>query len=103
MPLNRRGHAYAPEVLLRMKCDVHPWMFAHIGVCEHPYFGVTDKDGNFTIPGVPKDCRYPFINQIAANVVNVPTNDAKPKIKLIAMVPAAPMSIAVLPPMEAST
>lgn len=42
-----------PEVLVRMKCDVHGWMFAYIGVCDHPYFAVTDKDGKFTIPKVP--------------------------------------------------
>ena len=36
-----------------MKCDVHPWMFAYIGVVDHPYFAVTDKDGNFTIKNVP--------------------------------------------------
>jgi plastocyanin len=41
------------EVLVRMKCDVHPWMFAYIGVVDHPYFAVTDKDGNFTIKNVP--------------------------------------------------
>lgn len=46
-----------PEILVRMKCDVHPWMFAYIGVCEHPYFAVTDKDGNFKISGVP-DGKY---------------------------------------------
>ena len=38
-----------PEVLVRMKCDVHPWMFAYVGVVDHPYFAVTDKDGNFKI------------------------------------------------------
>jgi hypothetical protein len=43
----------APEVLVRMKCDVHPWMFAFVGVVDHPYFAVTDKDGNFTIKNVP--------------------------------------------------
>lgn len=42
-----------PEVLVRMKCDVHPWMFAYIGVVDHPYFAVTDKDGNYTIKNVP--------------------------------------------------
>ena len=46
-----------PEILVRMKCDVHPWMFAYIGVTEHPYFAVTDKDGNFKISGVP-DGKY---------------------------------------------
>jgi hypothetical protein len=41
------------EILMRFKCDVHPWMFAYVGVVEHPYFAVTDKDGNFKISGVP--------------------------------------------------
>lgn len=39
-----------PEVLVRFKCDVHPWMFAYIGVLPHPYFAVTDKDGKFKLP-----------------------------------------------------
>lgn len=42
-----------PEVLVRFKCDVHPWMFAYVGVLPHPYFAVTDKDGNYKISGVP--------------------------------------------------
>jgi hypothetical protein len=43
----------AAEVLLKFKCDVHPWMFAYLGVVDHPYFSVTDKDGNYKISGVP--------------------------------------------------
>ncbi len=39
------------EVLVRFKCDVHPWMFAYMGVMDHPYFAVTDKDGKFKLPG----------------------------------------------------
>lgn len=42
-----------PEVMVRFKCDVHPWMFAYVGVLDHPYFAVTDKDGNFTLKDVP--------------------------------------------------
>jgi hypothetical protein len=41
------------EVLVRMKCDVHEWMFAYIGVVDHPYYAVTAKDGSFTIKDVP--------------------------------------------------
>lgn len=48
------------EVLVRVKCDVHPWMFAYIGVVDHPYFAVTDKDGNFKISGVP-DGKYTVV------------------------------------------
>jgi hypothetical protein len=43
----------APEVLVKMKCDVHPWMFAYVGVQSHPFFAITDKDGNFKIANVP--------------------------------------------------
>ena len=40
----------SPEVLVQIKCDVHPWMFAYV---EHPFFAVTGKDGTFKISGVP--------------------------------------------------
>ncbi len=43
----------SPEIMVRFKCDVHPWMFAYVGVVEHPFFAVTDKDGNFKVSGVP--------------------------------------------------
>jgi len=42
-----------PEVLVRMMCNVHGWMFAYVGVVDHPYFAVTDKYGSFKIPNLP--------------------------------------------------
>jgi hypothetical protein len=42
-----------PEVFLRVKCDVHNWMFAYIGVVDHPYFAVSGKDGAYRVPNVP--------------------------------------------------
>jgi hypothetical protein len=48
------------EILVRIKCDVHPWMLAYAGVCEHPYFAITDKDGNFKIADVP-DGKYTIV------------------------------------------
>jgi plastocyanin len=42
-----------PEMFLKFKCDVHPWMFAWVSVFDHPYFAVSGKDGSFTIPNVP--------------------------------------------------
>ena len=41
------------EVLVKFKCDVHPWMFAYVGVVDHPFFAVTDKDGSFKISNLP--------------------------------------------------
>ena len=42
-----------PEVMVQFKCDVHPWMFAYIGVVDHPFYAVTKEDGSFTITGLP--------------------------------------------------
>jgi len=42
-----------PEVMVRIKCDVHPWMEAFIGVLPHPYFAVTKSDGRFNITNIP--------------------------------------------------
>lgn len=47
------GHIKKPEVLVKLKCDVHQWMFAYAGVVDHPFFAVTDADGNFKIPNAP--------------------------------------------------
>ena len=42
-----------PEMALKIKCDIHPWMSAYVFVMEHPYFAVTKADGSFTIDGLP--------------------------------------------------
>ncbi|MCX8157176.1 MAG: carboxypeptidase regulatory-like domain-containing protein [Verrucomicrobiae bacterium] len=42
------------EILLRIKCEIHPWEFAYVGVVEHPFFAVTDARGSFRLPeGLP--------------------------------------------------
>ncbi|MBI2870271.1 MAG: hypothetical protein HYY14_01020 [Candidatus Omnitrophica bacterium] len=38
-----------PEIMVKVKCDVHPWMNAYIGVVEHPHFAVTGDDGSFDL------------------------------------------------------
>lgn len=42
-----------PEVMVKVKCDIHPWMSAWVGVLEHPFHAVTGPDGNFKIEGLP--------------------------------------------------
>jgi hypothetical protein len=57
--LPSQGHAAelsfpTPELSIRIKCDVHPWMFAYVSALEHPYFAVTDTNGDFSFPrGLP--------------------------------------------------
>ena len=41
------------EIMVAMKCDVHPWMSGFIGVVDNPYFAVTGADGTFTIKDLP--------------------------------------------------
>ena len=36
-----------------IKCDVHPWMKSWVLVSDHPFFAVTDENGNFSIEGIP--------------------------------------------------
>ena len=43
----------SPEDPFYIKCDVHPWMKAWVMVSDHPYFAVTDANGNFEINNVP--------------------------------------------------
>jgi len=42
-----------PEIMVEIKCDVHPWMSAFVGVCEHPFFSTTGKGGTFEIKELP--------------------------------------------------
>jgi len=41
-----------PEEIFPIKCDVHPWMQAYVGVFTNPFFSVTSADGKFTISGL---------------------------------------------------
>jgi hypothetical protein len=41
------------EVMIRVKCNIHSWMRAYIGVLDHPYFAVTGTEGSFEIPNLP--------------------------------------------------
>ena len=41
------------EVMIAVKCNIHPWMRSYIGVVSHPFFAVTGADGTYTIKGLP--------------------------------------------------
>ena len=38
-----------PPRLIKVKCDVHPWMSAWIYAFDHPYHSATAEDGSFEI------------------------------------------------------
>ncbi len=42
-----------PEMFMKFKCDVHPWMFAWVSVIDSPYYCLSDTAGKFVIKNVP--------------------------------------------------
>jgi len=50
-PIERRFTQ--PEIMIRVKCNIHPWMHAWIGVVSNPYFAVTGTDGKFELKNLP--------------------------------------------------
>jgi hypothetical protein len=49
----RYGEDREPGEVVRLKCDVHPWMEAYLYVTDHRFAGVTDGAGRFKIERVP--------------------------------------------------
>lgn len=41
------------EVMVKIKCEVHNWMASYVGVLDHPFYGVSDNEGNFSIKNLP--------------------------------------------------
>jgi plastocyanin len=41
------------DQIVKLKCDVHPWMTGYVLVSSHPFFAVTGDDGSFKISGLP--------------------------------------------------
>ncbi len=41
------------EIAVPFKSNQHPWMKAYVGVFAHPFFAVSDRNGAFTIEGLP--------------------------------------------------
>ena len=41
------------EVMVPVKCNVHSWMTAYIGVLEHPFFSVSGESGEFELRDLP--------------------------------------------------
>ena len=66
------------EAPFKVKCDVHPWMGAFIGVFDHPYFAVTNDDGSYVISGLgPGDYVIEaWHEKLGAQTANVTVGDS---------------------------
>ena len=43
----------SPEIMVKIKCEVHPWMSGYVGVLDHPFYSVTNEEGIFAIKNLP--------------------------------------------------
>jgi len=41
------------EIMVPIMCDVHGWMKSYAGVLPHPFFAVSDSNGQYAIKGIP--------------------------------------------------
>jgi plastocyanin len=39
--------------VIEYKCTIHPWMNGYVRVFDHPYYAVTDENGNFEVKNAP--------------------------------------------------
>ncbi|MEE2709909.1 MAG: carboxypeptidase regulatory-like domain-containing protein [Gemmatimonadota bacterium] len=51
--MKRLSATFSEPEIFEVVCDVHSWMKGWIVVQEHPYFAVTDENGQFTMPCIP--------------------------------------------------
>jgi plastocyanin len=42
-----------PEMMIPVRCNLHPWMEAYINVVANPFYAVSDAEGRYTIRGLP--------------------------------------------------
>ncbi len=55
---------------ISLNCSLHSWMKAHVRVFDHPYFAITDDDGNFEIPDAPVGAYSIFVHHPATGWLN---------------------------------
>jgi plastocyanin len=46
--------AFKKPEILRVDCDLHSWMRGWVVVAEHPFYGVTNEQGDFIFENVPR-------------------------------------------------
>ena len=89
----RYSHTFSTdEVMVPIKCDVHAWMNAWVGVMNHPYFAVTGPSGAFELPNLPPGTytvdAWHEAGGITTGTVTVPVSGAA-TLSLAVAVPAA--------------
>jgi hypothetical protein len=55
---------------ISLQCSLHTWMKAHVRVFDHPYYAITDAEGNFEINDAPVGKFSLYINLPANGWLN---------------------------------
>jgi hypothetical protein len=58
--------------LVRVECDAHGWMLAHVYVADSPYYVLTGQDGGFKITDVPPGSYTLVVSQYWAGDMEMP-------------------------------
>lgn len=58
--------------LVRVECDAHGWMLAHIYVADSPYYAQTGQDGSFRMTDVPPGNYTLVVSQYWAGDMEIP-------------------------------
>ena len=45
--------AFSKPEIIKVECDLHPWMRAWVVVAEHPFYALTNDQGEFVLGNVP--------------------------------------------------
>ncbi len=62
--------AFSKPEIIKVECDLHPWMRAWVVVAEHPFYAITNDQGEFSLANVPPG-KYSlrFWQEVLGNVV----------------------------------
>lgn len=61
----RETRIFEKEEIFQTKCNVHPWMTVNLGVFNHSFYALSDKNGNFEIKGLkPGSYKVEFWHEV---------------------------------------
>lgn len=67
-----KSFAKAETLPTRVDCSIHAWMKAWLIISDHPYVGVTDSDGRFSISKIPEgEWKFRFWQERSGYLQNV--------------------------------
>ena len=83
----RTSRKFEQAGLVKVGCDIHPWMTGYIHVAKQPYYAVTNTDGQFELTDVPPgehqirfwhEAWWPEEGRIASPIVSTHSVSVRP-------------------------